>query len=269
MTPAPALSASPGRLAGAGRLLAVASGQGGVGTTWFSVSLAHTLARQGKKVLLLDGDLGLANVDVQLSLLPAHDLSQVVAGQIPLSDAVTPYGAGGFDVIAGRSGGVNMAATPAARFDDLLADITELAGRYDHMILDLAAGIDPGVRRLIAEADTCLIVTTEEPTALTDAYSLIKVIARRQPRANLRIVINMASSQAAGERTYMTLRKACEEFLSLKPPLAGIIRADPHVSQAIRHQVGLFTRSPTCDAASDVESISRRLLAPDERASSS
>ena len=269
MSQAPALSVSPGRLASATKILAVASGKGGVGKTWFSISLAHALARQGRKVLLLDGDLGLANVDVQLSLMPTHDLSQVVAGQIALSDAVTPYAPGGFDVIAGRSGGVNMAAMPAGRFDDLLTDINELAGQYDHVILDLAAGIDPGVRRLIAEAGTCLIVTTEEPTALTDAYSLVKVIARRQPRANLRLVINMATSAAAGERTYMTLRKACEEFLTLKPPLAGIIRADPHVSQAIRHQVGLFTRSPTCDAAEDVESIGRRLLASDERTQSS
>ena len=115
------------------------------------------------------------------------------------------------------------------------------------------------MRFLASRANCCLVVTNDEPTSITDAYAFIKLGLRHDPSADLRIVVNMAKSEGDGERTYATLLKACESFLKISPPLAGVIRRDPKVKDAIRHQVPLLTRHPGCDAAGDVEKLARRL----------
>ena len=123
------------------RTIAVASGKGGVGKTWFSITLAHALARQGRRILLLDGDLGLANVDVQLGLVPATDLAAVLAGPAKLSDAVKVYEPGGFEVVAGRSGSGALSAMPDHKLESLLQELTCLLPSRDHILLDLGAGV--------------------------------------------------------------------------------------------------------------------------------
>ncbi|MEO3429408.1 MinD/ParA family protein [Pelagibius sp. CAU 1746] len=240
-------------------MLAVASGKGGVGKTWLSVTLAQALARGGGRVLLFDGDLGLANVDIQLGLHPSNDLGGVLDGSYELKEAATHHDAGGFDVIAGRSGSGSLANIPAGRLRQLMDDLAALASSYDRVILDLGAGLERTVRDLAAAARTTLVVATDEPTSLTDAYAFIKLAQMQNPKADLRIVINMATSPAEGERTYATLLKACESFLKISPPLAGVIRRDSKVKDAIRHQVPLLVRHPNSQAASDIEALTRRL----------
>lgn len=244
------------------RIVAVASGKGGVGKTWLSCTLSHALARAGKRVLLFDGDIGLANVDVQLGLVPQDDLGSVLTGQLPLESAVSPYAEGGFHVIAGMSGSVNLATLPKNRLTDLFADLRALACGYDITVLDIGAGLDGTVRDLAMMADSCLVVTTGEPTALTDAYAFVKYNAKDCPPSAIRIVVNMADSLAEGERTYNTLFKACKGFLQLTPPLAGIIRRDRRVADAIRHQTPLMTRFPTTEASLDIEKMAARIFAP-------
>lgn len=241
-------------------MLAIASGKGGVGKTWLSVTLAQALARSNGRVLLFDGDLGLANVDIQLGLQPGKDLSGALADNYPLAEAATRHPGAGFDVIAGRSGTGGLANLPASRMASLLHDLAGLSADYDRVILDLGAGLERTVRQLAALAQTSLIVATDEPTSLTDAYAFIKLAHQRNPKADMRIVINMASSPAEGERTYATLLKACESFLKISPPLAGVIRRDQKVKDAIRHQVPLLTRHPGSDAAADVEKLASRLI---------
>jgi len=240
-------------------MLAVASGKGGVGKTWLSVTLAQALARDGKRVLLFDGDLGLANVDIQLGLQPRNDLAGVLEGSYGLKEATTTHPGGGFDVIAGRSGTGSLANIPVGRLQALMQEIVELAPSYDRVILDLGAGLDRTVRQLAAMARTSLVVATDEPTSLTDAYAFIKLAHMQTPDADLRVVVNMASSPAEGERTYATLLKACESFLKISPKLAGVIRRDGKVKDAIRHQVPILTRHPNSPAAEDVEALARRL----------
>lgn len=240
-------------------MLAVASGKGGVGKTWLSVTLAQALARAGKRVLLFDGDLGLANVDIQLGLHPSNDLGGVLDGSYELKEAATHHDAGGFDVIAGRSGTGSLANIPAVRLKQLMDDLATLAPTYDRVILDLGAGLERTVRDLAAVARTTLVVATDEPTSLTDAYAFIKLAHMQNPKADLRVVINMATSPAEGERTYATLLKACESFLKISPPLAGVIRRDNKVKDAIRHQVPLLVRHPNSQAAEDIEALARRL----------
>jgi flagellar biosynthesis protein FlhG len=258
MNTAPVVEAFPASLPLKRNIIAVASGKGGVGKTWFSITLSHTLARAGRKVLLFDGDLGLANVDVQLGVTPRRDLASVVAGEARLADVATPY-EGGFDVIAGRSGSGSLASIPASRLMQLRGELQRVAQNYDWVVLDLGAGIERTVRLLTGQSRACLVLTTDEPTAITDAYAYIKVTALERLADGIQIVVNMVGNQRDGERTYGTLLRACREFLRIEPPLAGIVRRDDRVKESIRRQTSLLTRYPNSDAAQDVEAIARRL----------
>jgi flagellar biosynthesis protein FlhG len=241
-------------------VIAVASGKGGVGKTWFSITLAHALSRMGKNALLFDGDLGLANVDIQLGFTPKNDLGAVLNGDVTLSKAAQRFPDAGFDIIAGRSGSGTLAQLPSQRLSGLRNDLLELARSYDCVIMDMGAGVDRTVRTLSGPAGITLVVTTDEPTSLTDAYAFIKLTHVTNPAADLRVVVNMAQSIKDGERTYGTILKACQNFLKYKPGLAGIIRRDMKVRDSIRSQTPLLTRSPASDAAADVEAIAQRLL---------
>lgn len=241
-------------------MAAVASGKGGVGKTWFAITLSHALAKAGTRTLLFDGDLGLANLDIQLGLMPKNDLGGVISGRMTLNQAVIPYPEGNFDIIAGRSGSGGLANVPASRLQILSDELSVLAPNYDRVILDLGAGVEKTVRALAHNAGTCLVLATDEPTSLTDAYAFIKVTHTESPGTEIQIVINMANSTREGERTYNTLLKACEGFLKISPPLLGVIRRDTKVRDAIRGQVSILTRYPNSEAANDVEAIAAKLL---------
>ncbi|HEU0071340.1 MAG TPA: MinD/ParA family protein [Alphaproteobacteria bacterium] len=240
-------------------VIAVSSGKGGVGKTWLSVTLCHVLARSGARVLLFDGDLGLANVDIQIGLAPKHDLSAVISGRRTLSGVISRYEEGGFDIIAGQSGAGGLASLPPARLVALRDELMGLARQYDWLIIDIGAGIDRTVRTMLSRAGIGLVVTTDEPTALTDAYALIKVVKAERPDADLRAVVNLAASSRDGERTYATLLRACENFLKCSPPLAGVVRNDPHVRDSVRQQAPLLMRYPNSDAAADVAALINRM----------
>lgn len=240
-------------------IIAVASGKGGVGKTWLSISLAHCFARQGIRTLLFDGDIGLANVDIQLGLMPDRDLGSVIAGRFSLADAVMPSEAG-FDIIAGKSGSASLATLDQAALNGLRDELSQLARSYDKVVIDLGAGVDAVVRTLSQAAGVTLVVTNDEPTALTDAYAFIKLARMADRNADLRVVVNIAPTTREGERTHAKLTKAAENFLKYSPPLAGVIRRDEKVRDAIRNQMPLLARHPTCDAAQDVEAIAAGLL---------
>ncbi len=241
-------------------VIAVASGKGGVGKTFFSISLSHAMAKAGKKVLLFDGDLGLANVDVQLGLMPKRDLNDVIRGRLGLDKVIQRYEDGGFDIIAGRSGQASLSALPSQRLTLLRDQLLEVADDYDVVILDLGAGVDRIVRMLSASAIRTLLVTTDEPTALTDAYAFIKLGSAAGMSKNVGVIINQATNKTEGEKTYKTLLKACENFLRLTPPMIGMVRHDPRVKDTIRHQTPILTRSPNSEAAEDVEGIADIVL---------
>ena len=240
------------------KTIAVASGKGGVGKTWLAITLAHALARAGRRVLLFDGDLGLANVDIQLGLVPAHDLGAVLAGRRSLRDCVVQHPCG-FDILAGRSGSGALAGLDDAAMQALLDVLRAAAAGYDHVVLDLGAGIDRPTRRLARFADLLLVIATEEPTSLTDAYAVLKLHHADRAGATgpseARIVINQASTPTAGERTYATLARACAAFLGHTPKLAGIVRRDDRVRDAIRRQTPSLQRHPTAPASADIERL--------------
>ncbi len=249
------------RLAPKACLLAIASGKGGVGKTWLSITLAHAFARAGQRALLFDGDLGLANVDIQLGLMPTLDLAEVVAGRMTVGQAATPFDAGGFDVVAGRSGSASLASLEPKLLRLLGRQLVEAATSYHWVIMDLGAGVESTVRHLTGPATTCLVLCTDEPTSLTDAYAFIKLSSRDNPELDARIVVNQAHSRREGERTYRTLLKACESFLKISPPLAGIVRRDDHIRDSIRHQTPLLIRYPNAATGADVEALAADLMA--------
>ncbi len=241
------------------RIIAVASGKGGVGKTWFSITLAQTLASKGQKILLFDGDLGLANVDIQTGLNPQRDLGGVINGDYELQTAIGPCGDCGFDVVAGSSGSGSLAQLSKQRLDLLAGEILRVAEGYDRVVFDLGAGVEQTVRSMASRAGLSLVVTNDEPTAITDAYAFMKLGYQSNPNSDFRVVVNMAASRFEGERTFNTLRKACESFLQKSPKLAGVIRRDERVREAIRRQVPLLTRYPNTAAAEDVAEIAKLL----------
>lgn len=242
-------------------IVAIASGKGGVGKTWFAVALARALAASGRRVLLFDGDLGLANIDVQLGLAPRHDIADILAGRIGAEDAILRH-EGGFDILAGRSGNSALASLPETMLAALATIPGLLADRYDIVLLDLAAGVDATMRRLASVAASMLLLSTAEPTSLTDGYAVLKRLARECPTLQPAVVVNMAGSLAAGRATHTTLARVATQFLGRTPPLAGIVRRDPAVPAAIRRQTLASPASPACE---DIAALANGWFGPSSR----
>ncbi|MEZ5930549.1 MAG: AAA family ATPase [Alphaproteobacteria bacterium] len=246
-------------------LLAVASGKGGVGKTWFAISLGHALARMNRRVLLVDCDVGLANVDVQLGLNPAASLHHVFAGNIPISRAVQAAGSLGFDVLPGRSSAGYLSGLDSPMATLIENELPRLGDNYDTVILDLPSGVEPGVRRLMSFADDQIIVTTGEPTALTDAYALMKATRRSGANRLPHLVCNFADHTEAGRQTLDGLIRVCERFLSIRPSTLGVIRRDARVAEAVSRQQALLECYPGSDAARDVMATAQAFLASMDR----
>lgn len=240
-------------------LLAIASGKGGVGKTWLAVTLAQALAANGCRSVLLDGDIGLANVDIQLGLAPNRDLSLWTSGASSL-DGLTMGTDAGFDIIPGASGGNLFNDKPAAEITRLMGDFAKLAADYDLGIIDIGAGIEATQLRLARAAGRCLIVVTEDPTSLTDGYAFIKMAHKAGAPPDFEIVVNMAETYESGRQIYAALSRAASSFLGIQPALAGIIRRDPTVARAIRRQTGLLSVDRECEAAQDVRRLASTLL---------
>lgn len=235
-------------------LYAVASGKGGVGKTSLTLTMATLWAKQGKKVLVIDGDTGLANIDVQLNLKPERDLGHVLTGKATLLETVlkTPLG---FEVAPGRSGHGGLANLPAPVIQGLLRQARALAPDYDVVLLDVAAGISSTELAFCAGSDAVLVVTTPDPSAYTDAYALIKLLWKEHGLANTRLIVNMASARE-GADIHKRLEQAAEHFLGL-PELAYAGHVPPcrQYAQAVKmHQLPVvaFPASPAVVAVEKV-----------------
>jgi len=243
------------------KIITIASGKGGVGKTWVSTTLCHLFAAQGKRVLLFDGDLGLANVDIQLGLIPESDLGQVLSGAIPLEQAITRFdnGPGSFDIISGQSGSGTLASLKREKLTALNRDLSQLSRQYDLTVLDLGAGVETSVMTLCETADRIIVVVTADPTSLTDAYAFIKMNHMRDRNLNLAVLVNMAEDRHEGKKIYQSLKKACENFLGFTPDYLGSVRRDSHVTDAIRHQKPLLQRHPKSRAGEDMAEIAKKV----------
>ena len=250
-------------------ILAVTSGKGGVGKTFFSANLAAALARRGERVLVLDADLGLANLDVVLNLFPKVTLHDVLTGKATLEQAILPA-PGGFSALLAGSGLVEYSRlTPQVR-DQLSEIILQLVPRFDRILLDTGAGISDVVLHAVSLADEVLVVVTPEPTSMTDAYATIKVLATLQKRRHVRLVVNQVSAAGEGRTIRNQLQLVVDRFVApqlkaegdsvpLVLELLGEIPIDPAVREAVGKRALLLVTMPGAPAATALTATAARL----------
>lgn len=247
-----------------GRVIAVTSGKGGVGKTFVSANLAAALAKLGLRVLVLDADLGLANLDVVLNLYPKLTLHDVFTGKAKLEDAIV-RAPGGFSVLLAGSGMVEYSRlTPEVR-NDFLRIMGGLVPHYDVVLLDTGAGISDVVLFAVSLASEVIVVATPEPTSLTDAYATIKVLVGQQKRQTIRMVVNQTARLGDGRAITVQLQQVLDRFVPTEPgrPIKlvhmGDIPADPAVRQAIMRRQLLMQATPSCPAAMAISQLALKL----------
>jgi flagellar biosynthesis protein FlhG len=247
-------------LRGLGRpvqVVAVTGGKGGVGKTSVAVNLAAALTAAGRRVVLLDGDLGLANVDVFLGLSPRYTLAHVLRGERTL-DEIVLAAPQGFHVVPAASGMTELANLTAAAHLGLVQAFSTLATRLDVLIVDTAAGIAHGVTQFSQAAQQVVVVICDEPASLTDAYALIKVLSRHHGVSRFRVLANMTHGVGAGEELFHRLERVTGRFLDVVLDYAGEIPADDCLRRAVRAQRPVMEAYPSSPAARAFKKLATR-----------
>jgi flagellar biosynthesis protein FlhG len=239
------------------KVIAVTGGKGGVGKTSVAVNLAAALAGAGRRVMLFDGDLGLANVDVFLGLSPRYTLAHVLRGERTLEEIVLDAPQG-FQVVPAASGLAELANLDAPGHLGLVQAFSALAARLDTLIIDTAAGIAHGVTQFSQAAQHVLVVICDEPASLTDAYALIKVLSRHHGVSRFHVLANQTRSVGAGEELFKRLQRVTERFLDVVLDFVGEIPEDECLRRAVRGQRSVFDVYPSSTAARAFKKLSTR-----------
>ena len=240
------------------RVIAVTSGKGGVGKSSIAVNLAIRLSMMGRRVVLLDADLGTANVDVLCNLTGGANLAHVIDGRSSLAETMVEA-PGGFSVIPGASGLARIAALSEFQRENLIAQMREIEQEADVILIDTSAGVGPNVLRFAASADLLLVVTTPEPTAITDAYAVIKSLHQQRPDPDVRILVNMVRDAGEAGAVFDRISTVSRRFLKLSLQYAGHVVHDPRVGLAVRRRHPFVLDSPRCDASSCLGQLAHRL----------
>jgi flagellar biosynthesis protein FlhG len=245
------------------KVIAVTGGKGGIGKTVVAVNLGAALAQLGRNAMLLDADFGLANVDVLLGLRTRQNLEHVINGECALEDVIVTASSG-LRVVPASSGSFDMATLGRAQHAGLIHAFSELFEPLDMLLIDTAAGLGDGVVTFSEAAHHVVVVVCDEPASITDAYGLIKVLARRQPGCRFEVAANMVESAAHGRALYDKLTRVTHRFLGITPDYFGFIPYDDYLRRAIRRQSAVVESYPSSPSA---RAFSRLALAADGWAS--
>jgi len=240
------------------RIITVTSGKGGVGKTSISLNLSLSLASQGFKVCLFDADLGLANVNILTGIYPKRDLESVIYGQFSLNEIIIKDFQG-IDIIPGSSGVKKIADLTRTQTGTLISAFLELE-EYDYFIFDTSAGISSQVLSFCMASHEILLVATCEPTSLTDAYSMLKVLSKRGYNYPVKVVINQVKSGKDAQRAYSQLKETVNKFLNLKVQPLGIMAQDKNVRAAVISQTPFFMLFPDTIASKCIKAIAKKII---------
>jgi flagellar biosynthesis protein FlhG len=240
------------------KIVAVTSGKGGVGKTNVVANLSVCLSELGRKVVVLDADFGLANLDVLLGLTPRYHLGHVLFGNKTLTEVMV-QGPQGIRIIPASSGLQRMAELTLAQRNHLIESFTNLDADTDYFIIDTAAGISRNVIHFLLSAQEVIVVSAPEPTAIVDAYAVIKIILSEDPQKNIQVLINSVERSEDAQEVFCQINSVVKRFLNREVDYLGHIERDPHVPQAVRSQMLVTHRFPNAAASRSFRNLARRI----------
>jgi flagellar biosynthesis protein FlhG len=240
------------------QVIAVTGGKGGVGKTTVAVNLSLALAKLGRRVVLLDGDLGLANIDTLLGLSRQYTLVDLIEGRCELSDVMV-RGPGGVRIVPAASGIQSMAHLSAAQHAGLIQAFSEIGDSLDVLVIDTAAGIGTSVVSLVRAAHEVMLVVCDEPTSITDAYALIKLLNRDYGMVRFRVLVNMAQSPQEGRALFAKLTKVTDHFLDVTLQYVGVVPYDEYARRAVQKQRAVYEYFPHSKCAQAFQEIALKV----------
>lgn len=255
----PLAGTSIDRASGVTQVIAVASGKGGVGKTNLVANLAMALSRAGKRVLVLDADLGLGNLDVLLGLVPRYTIEHVLAGTHIL-DEVIVEGPAGIRVLPASSGVPHLTTLSESQQMVLLEQLEHCSEGVDVLLIDTGAGISPNVTFFASSAQEAIVVVSPEPTSLTDAYALIKVLARHYRERRFKVLVNMAKSPREAAEVFRKLDTAADRFLHVVLEYVGCVPQDDYVPLAVMQQKALLELFPASPAGQAITRLAGQIV---------
>lgn len=244
---------------GLSRVLAVTSGKGGVGKSNMSTNLAIAMAQYGKRVLLIDFDLGLANIDILFGIYPQYTLKDVLRGKKELIDVIVD-GPEGLMIIPASSGVEEMVNLSHSQKERLIKDLGQLKKDIDLVVVDTGSGIYSDVVRMLVAANEIVIIATPEPTSITDAYAVIKVISRHKKYPRIRLLINMCKNVIDAKNTGKKITEASKRFLNVDIKEVFAVPYDQHVERAVRSQKPFLILYPDAVVSSNIRKIAGNIL---------
>lgn len=241
------------------RIITVSSGKGGVGKSNFTLNFALALKSFGRKVLIFDADIGMANIDVLMGVRPRYSLYHLLKGERDITEIIE-LGTGGLPFIAGGSGMADLFTLSEQDLNYFTSQIEQISEEMDFILFDTGAGLSKETLKFITAADECLVVTTPEPTSITDAYALIKVVHGLEKDVAFRLVINRVAGESEAKQVADKISLVAKQFLDMDIPTLGYLSDDAHVMQAVKKQIPFSAAFPGCPAARDIRSLAMKYM---------
>ncbi len=240
------------------RVISITSGKGGVGKTNIVANLGYSLSRLGKKVLVLDADLGLANLDVLLGLAPKYNFSHVITGKKAINE-ITIEGPGGINILPASSGIQELTKLTKEQGIRFLKELDSLLDSFDILLIDTAAGISSNVMYFNTTAQEVMVVVTPEPTSITDAYALMKVLSLKYSQKYFKLIVNMAANSEEAREVFRQLSLVADRFLDITLEYMGHILLDKNITKSVRRQKIVSEIFPDTDASKCFEALAKNI----------